>query len=95
VARHGAPLLLGIGADGHYAAAPLTQHRNRISAGKALRCALHRLEEAGARIQRCPDEVGDHLGVGIRSEGIALAHEFLFELGVVLDDAVMDDGKPT
>jgi hypothetical protein len=35
----------------------------------------------------------DHLGVGLRREGVALALEALFQREVVLDDPVVDDDE--
>ena len=38
------------------------------------------------------DELGDDFGVGVAVEDDAFAFELALERGVVLDDAVMDDG---
>ena len=38
------------------------------------------------------DEMGDHLGVGLRGEFVAVALQLLAQLGEILDDAVVDDG---
>ena len=41
------------------------------------------------------DELGQHLGVGVALEGVALPDELLLDGGVVLDDAVVDDREAT
>jgi hypothetical protein len=38
------------------------------------------------------DEVAEHLGVGLRLEGVTLGREEFLDAGVVLDDAVVDQG---
>jgi hypothetical protein len=40
------------------------------------------------------DEMGDDLGVGLGREGEALTSQFLTQLAKILDNAVMNDGKP-
>ena len=45
-----------------------------------------------ALVEVIADEVGQHLGVGLREETVALALEAVPEGGVVLDDAVVDQG---
>ena len=39
------------------------------------------------------NEVDEDLGVGIAREGVAFGCEQLFELGIVLDDSVVDNDK--
>jgi hypothetical protein len=40
------------------------------------------------------EQVADDFRVGIRDEYVAESDQFLLQLGVVFDDAVMDDGQP-
>jgi len=36
-------------------------------------------------------QVGDHLGVGLRAEGVPLSPQFFLQLDIVLHDAILDD----
>ena len=64
--------------------------RNESEVAVELRVRrAHRLDEV-ARVASL-DEVGDHLGVGLRGEPRALGDQRPLEVGVVLDDAVEDD----
>jgi hypothetical protein len=45
-----------------------------------------------AAVVEHPHEVGDHLGVGLRRESLAVGDEAAPQLRVVLDDPVQDDG---
>ena len=49
----------------------------------------HRVNEV-ARVLRL-DEVHQHLGIGLRGESMALGHQAVLDLGVVLDDPVVDE----
>ncbi|MDQ0576324.1 hypothetical protein QFZ29_002547 [Agromyces albus] len=40
------------------------------------------------------EEHGGDLGVGLTGELVALGEQFVFQLGEVLDDAVVDEGEP-
>ena len=53
------------------------------------RCA-HGLDQVAAEMMS--DELGDHLGVGLALEDDAFGFELPLERGVILDDAVMDNG---
>ena len=50
-----------------------------------------RLEKIADSLEMMVDAVGDDLGVGLAGEGVAELAQFLAQLVVVLDDAVMDD----
>ena len=41
-----------------------------------------------------PDQVGDHLGVGLRLKDAAVRREPFFQLEIVLDDPVVHDDDP-
>lgn len=69
---------------------PFAQHGDGIGADEARRGATHGREQIAVGLQRLLDQMGDDFGgVGIRAEGIAGGQQFLLQLGVVLDDAVM------
>ncbi len=53
---------------------------------------MHGVQQIGALVHRVMDEMRDHFGVGFRIEAIALRLQFLAQLGVVLDDAVVHHG---
>ena len=38
--------------------------------------------------------MGEHFGIGFAGEGVAFGEQFGAQRGVILDDAVMDDGEP-
>ena len=69
------------------------EHGDGIGAGQPVRGQAHGLEQVGRRLQRFLNQVGDDFGVGVGSEDVALGRQFLLDLGVVLDDAVMHDGQ--
>src|SRR5216117_2281233 len=54
---------------------------------------LHRALEPARRLQVMLDEVGEHLGVGLGPERVALALEAILDLQVVLEDPVVDDDE--
>ena len=39
------------------------------------------------------DQVDEHFGIGVRGKAVATVDELFLEGGVVLDDAVVDDGQ--
>ncbi len=41
------------------------------------------------------NELGHHLGVGLRGEGDPLGHEKGLQFGIILDNAVVDHGNPS
>ncbi len=51
--------------------------------------APHRFDEVA--VVRLLEQVRDHLGVGLRPEGVAGGEKLVAQLAVVLDDAVQDD----
>jgi hypothetical protein len=57
---------------------PLLQHGDRIGADQARLGQAHGFEQVGCRLERVPDQVRNHLGVGVRGEDVAFRHEFLF-----------------
>ena len=63
-------------------------HGNGVRPAHLVQGGAHRLDEI-ARVLRL-DEVGEHLGIGLRREPMALGREPVLDLGVVLDDAVVD-----
>ena len=63
------------------------EHGDGVGALQAAHGLLHRLEQI-ARVQMV-DQVRDHLGVGLAFEHVARALQFLAQLFVVLDDAVV------
>ena len=46
----------------------------------------------GAALQFARDQMGDHLGVGLRGKDVAVGDQFVAQLGEILDDAVVDHG---
>jgi hypothetical protein len=58
------------------AVVPLLQHGDRIGADQARLGQAHGFEQVGRRLERVPDQVGDHLGVGVRGEDVTFRHEF-------------------
>jgi hypothetical protein len=62
----------------------------------ALELAIRPLDRLGEIAVVVPlDQMGDHLGVGLGAEAVALGLEALLELAVVLDDAVQDEREPS
>ena len=51
----------------------------------------HGLDEVAAVLRL--DEVRQHLGIGLGGEPMSLGHESVLDLGVVLDDPVVDEGE--
>ena len=72
---------LGERDDGEREIPPQDRHRT-----------AHRLPQAGTPGDLRLDEVGDHLGVRVRYEHVAVGDERCGEFAVVLDDAVVHDG---
>ena len=60
-------------------------------------CSLHAVQRPGHGSQQVPpvivvDQLGHHLGVGLRGEGHPLIHEKLLQPGVIFNDAVVYHG---
>ena len=69
------------------------EHGQRIGAGQFLHRGLQRGEQVLAAGHVVVDQVGDHLGVGLRLEHVAQRGQALALGLVVLDDAVVDQGQ--
>ncbi len=67
------------------------QESEREGAAQPRQRRLHRLGRRAAVLHLLGDEMGDHLGVGLRAELRALALQFLAQLAEILDDAVVHD----
>src|SRR5262249_40625595 len=65
-------------------------HRQAVGAFQQPQDLLHRLDQVAVEV--VGDELGDDLGVGVGAEGDALGLELALQGGVVLDDAVVDNG---
>ena len=74
----------------HMAGLVAADDGDRIGAVQAADRLLHGLAQVMALLHEVVDEVGDHLGVGVRIEAVAGGLEFAAQAGVVLDDAVVD-----
>src|SRR2546422_361039 len=66
---------------------------DRVGSGHLGEGRLHRALEPARRRQVMLDEVGEHLGVGLGPERVALAAEAVLDLEVVLEDPVVDDDE--
>ena len=67
---------------------------NGVSAYHLMQCHLHRFEQREVVAHHDMfDELHQHLGVRDTLERNAACHEVLFDGGVVLDDAVMDESQ--
>ncbi len=71
----------------------LGQHRQRIGAFQFGHGGAHGLEQVAQRLQVEVDAMRDDLGVGLGGEHVARRAQFLAQLLVVLDDAVVHDGE--
>ncbi len=78
------------GAD-HHARLQPADDRQAVGALQQRQDFVDRPDQAVA-VQAAGDQVGDDLGVGVAVEDEALVLELPLEGGVVLDDAVVDDG---
>ena len=65
--------------------------RDRVGAVQALRRVDDGVQQVGAVVHRAMDQVRDDFGVGVRIEAVAVRLQLLAQLGMVLDDAVVDD----
>jgi len=63
---------------------------DRVRAGHLLQGRLHGPVEPAGGPEVMLDEVGDHLGVGLRLEPVSFGEESVLDLQVVLDDPVVD-----
>jgi hypothetical protein len=61
-----------------------------VRAGDLAECGLHRLLEVA--VVELADQLAEHLGIGVAREDAALLLEVGPDGGVVLDDAVVDEG---
>ena len=72
----------------------LVEHRNGIGANHLAERHLHRRQQVDALVfLDILDELDEHLGVGVALELHAFLLQLLLQVGVVLDDAVVDDGQ--
>src|SRR6185295_18572049 len=78
--------IAGAGAD-HAVRLALRDQGDRIGAVQALDSASYGLKQASG--VDAMHQVRDHLGIGLRLEGVALAFQFVAEFFVVFDDPVM------
>ncbi len=70
------------------------QDRDGIGSVQALRCSHDGRAQIQAALQQRLHQVGDDLGVGLRSECVPACLKLFPQFGVVLDDAVVDDRHP-
>ena len=73
---------------------PLNQHRQGEGPGQPIQRRLQRLQRRQPRAQLRIQHLGDHLGVGVALESPALSLKVAFQLGEVLDDAVVHQTDP-
>jgi hypothetical protein len=71
----------------------LTDDRERVRALELRDGGAHGLEQILLRLQMVVYTMGDHFGVGLRSEFVTGLLQILAQLFVVLDDAVVNDGE--
>ena len=71
----------------------LAEHCNGIGSAQAQGGLLHRAQQVA--LVQVVHEMRNHLGVGLAGEGVAAGLQFLPQLLVVLDDAVVYQGDPT
>ena len=71
---------------------PVAHHGERIGTDEALRRLAHGLQQVVVAPVGLFHQMRDHLGVGLARERMAAAFQLLAQFGVVLDDAVVDDG---
>ena len=81
----------------HHVGVVASEHGNRVGAMQALDARAHRGKQVAARGAArvrigLVDQVGDHLGVGLRFKAVADGLELVAQRFVVLDDAVVHQG---
>ena len=66
-------------------------HGERKRAFEPLQRVIDGADGIVAGPELAGDEVGDDLGIGVAGEGGAFGGQFLLQLAIILDDAVMHD----
>ena len=69
-------------------------HAQRIGAVQTRDAGAYRGHQIAGVLEGAVDQVGDHLGVGLRGEGVTVGFQFVLEFLEVLDDAVMHHRQP-
>ena len=72
----------------------LVEHGDGIGTYHLIECHLHGLQQRDVLLHHnIFYQLDQHLGIGLTDELHALLSQFLFDVGIVLDDAVVDDGQ--
>ena len=72
----------------------LVDQGNGISAYHLVQRQLHRREQVEMfLLLDIFYQLHQHLGIGVRTEGKSLLLQFLFQVSIILDDTVMDNGQ--